>query len=272
MRIGEISKILNLKPETIRYYEQEGIIYPHRKGDSAFREYNIWDFLELCECRRLRQMDFGIKDIKRLMKSESLAEVITALFEKHAEILKTVNRKIVLAAEVKSLADRIRNAPLNIGNYWFKREEEKIGIYFTKRTGTQYADVDTNNPYLQKWLANNLFINGYISVRVDDILAQRDRNDWFFCTSLINFQMLHLPEQGVIHIPEQMYLHTVLDIGEKESLTLEMMEPVLDYIKSKGLETENYIIGEIMMRCYEGKTLHRYVEIMAPIKNQQKEA
>lgn len=266
MRISEVAKILGLKPEAIRYYEKEGIVSPQRKEDSTYREYSIWDFLDLCECRRFRQMDFGIKDVRRLMKNENLAGIITALSEKHSEILKTANQKLVLAAEVKSLAERISNAPRNIGNYWFRHEEEKIGIHFTERIGTRYADVDTNNPYLKKWLANNLFINGYMHVLVDDILAQRDRNEWFFCTSLANFQMLHLPENEIIHIPEQDYLHTVLDIGEKESLTLKMLEPVLDHIKSKGLQTDSYIIGEIMMRCYEGKTFHRYVETMVPIK------
>ena len=71
LQIGEISKILGLKPETIRYYEKERIVSPQRKKNGTFREYNIWDFFDLMECRRFREMNFSIKEVKRLLRAES---------------------------------------------------------------------------------------------------------------------------------------------------------------------------------------------------------
>lgn len=266
MRIGEVSKIFSIKPETIRYYEKEGIISPVRKEDGIFREYNIWDVLDLCECRRYRQMDFGIQDVKRLMKTENLRGISKLLSGKYEEVLDLANRKLALAAEVKSLKDRIDNAPLNIGNYWFKTDEERVGIIFTERIGKQYSEIDTKNPHIQKWMTNNLFINGYMLVSLEDILNKRDRNQWFFSASLETFRKLKLPEEETFRIPGQVYLHTILDIGEKESLNLDMLEPILEHVESKGLEIEGHIIGELMLRCYEGPSYHRYVEIMIPIK------
>lgn len=267
MQIGEISKILSMKPEAIRYYEQEQIVSPQRKNGGTFRKYSIWDFADLCECRRFRQMGFSIKDVKRMMKADNLEEIIKVLSEKHLEIYAEATQKLLLAKEIKSLSDRVNNAPLNINNYWFKTEEEKIGIHLTQRCGKQYTDVDTNNPYLRNWLDSNPFVKSYMRILTEDIQEQRDRNEWFLCTSLTQFKMLHLPDQEIFHIPEQVYLHTVLDIGGKESQPLKMLEPTLTYVKEKGIEIDNYMIGEFLARYYDGLTLHRYIEIMVPIKS-----
>lgn len=266
MRIGEVSKFLSIKPETIRYYEKEGILSPGRKEEGTFREYNIWDIMDLFECRKYRQMDFGIKDVKHLMKAENLEGISRLLSGKYEEVLGSANRKLAVAAEIKFLKDRIENAPLNIGNYWFKSDGERVGIVFTERVGKRYSGIDIRNPHIQKWITDNLFMKGYMLVSLEDIRNGRDRNQWFFSTSLENFQKLSLSVDGTFHIPGQLYLHTVLDIGEKGSLNLDMLKPVLDHVDSKGLEMEGDIIGELMLRCYEGQSYHRYVELMVPIK------
>lgn len=270
MQIGEISRVLGMKPETIRYYEKERIVSPRRKRGGTFREYSIWDFFYLRECRRFRLMDFSIKDVKRLMTTEALEEIVELLSEKQREISAEADQKLLLAAELKSLADRIGNAPLNIGNYWFKVEEEKIGIHLTERRGKHYADVDVNNPCLQSWLDNKPFIDAYMHVLVDDVLEHRDRNEWFLCTRPAHFKLLGLLEEETFRIPEQVYLHTVLDMGGRNELTVKMLEPVLAYIKDKGIETDGYIIGEFLMHCRDGDSFHRYVEIMVPVKKDYK--
>lgn len=266
LQIGEISKVLGMKPETIRYYEKEQIVSPRRKRSGTFREYSIWDFFDLMECRRFREMDFSIKDVKRLLKAENWDEIIEMLSKKQLEIHTEANQKLLLAAEMKSLTDRIRNAPLNVGNYWFRAEPEKIGFHLTERYGKEYADVDTNNPCLQSWLGSGPFVSSYMHVLVEDILRRQDRNEAFLCTSLAHFKMLGLPEQEIFHIPEQVYLHTVLDIGGIENLTVNMLEPVLAHTASRGIEIDNYVVGEYLIGCHEGETFHRYVEIMVPVK------
>lgn len=109
LQIGEISKILGVKPETIRYYEKEQIVSPQRKKNGTFREYSIWDFFDLMECRRFREMDFSIKEVKRLLKAERWDEIIKMLSEKRHELYTGANQKLLLATEMEALTDRIRN-------------------------------------------------------------------------------------------------------------------------------------------------------------------
>lgn len=266
MQIGEVSKILGLKPETIRYYEKEGLVTPQRKNGGTFREYSMWNFFELCECRRLRLMNFSISETKRLLKADTVDEVIDIQSKKQIELYDEANQKMMLAAEIKSLTERISTAFLNIGNYWFSAEEEKFCIHITQRSGQQYTDIDTNDPYLKSWIDNHPFINIGMRVPIENIQKQQEQNEMFFCASPLHFKLLHLPEQKVFCIPGQVYLHTVLDIGGYGDLTLKMLEPVLEYAESRGIEIEDYIIGEYLTRHMEGESLHRYIEIKVPTK------
>lgn len=42
-KIGEVSKILNISKEMIRYYEKQGILKPSRKEDNNYRTYSVMD-------------------------------------------------------------------------------------------------------------------------------------------------------------------------------------------------------------------------------------
>lgn len=71
-RIGEVSKLLGLPVETIRYYEKEQIIAPKRQENSDYRTYETWDIFFLMECMRYRSFDISLKDISKMLHNDSL--------------------------------------------------------------------------------------------------------------------------------------------------------------------------------------------------------
>ena len=266
MRIGDISKLMSIRPETVRYYEKEGLLHPDRKTDSTYREYSIWDIFDLTECRKYREMDFSIKDVRRLKLTENLDGIRALLALKHKEILTEANHKLLLAAEVKELKDRIENARLNIGNYWFGTEPEKIGIFFTERTGKEYSGIDLKDSVIRQWLKDNLYLQGYMFVSPKDLEEGIDRNKWAYVLTRSAFDFLGLPEERSFVLESRSFLHTIIDIGEKESLSLDMLKPTIDYLKDKDLSVGGDIIGYLMIRCYENGSYHRYVEVMIPVE------
>lgn len=269
MRIGDISKLMNIRPETIRYYEHEGLMSPKRKADSVFREYSIWDIFDLSECRKYRQMDFSINDVRQIKKTEDLAGIHKKLSEKYDEVLDEANSKLLLASEIRELNDRIENAQLNIGNYWFRTEPEKVGFCFTERVGKKYSEIDLKDTVLHAWLRDNLYLQGYMLVSPEDIIEGRDRNRWAFVVDKKAFDLLGLPEERSFLLEGRSYLHTIIDIGEKESLSIGMLNPVIDHLYKKGLEIQGDIIGYLMIRCHEKGSFHRYVEIMVPVDTEK---
>jgi DNA-binding transcriptional MerR regulator len=69
MTIGEVSKNLDMTPRTIRFYEQSGIVTPHRSG--RFRLFSYKDICSLRLAKQLRSLGMEVKDIASLVQTAS---------------------------------------------------------------------------------------------------------------------------------------------------------------------------------------------------------
>lgn len=63
MRIGEAARAAGLTPRALRYYEQQGLVTPHRTP-SGHREYEPWDVTRLHAVRRLLHSGLTIADVR----------------------------------------------------------------------------------------------------------------------------------------------------------------------------------------------------------------
>ena len=70
-KIGEISKLYNIGTDTLRYYEEVGILKPKR-DQNGYRMYSISDIRTLNILRELRSIGFSVDEIKRHLKDFNL--------------------------------------------------------------------------------------------------------------------------------------------------------------------------------------------------------
>ena len=54
--IHELAKLFDLCPDTLRYYEEKGLLHPTR-GENRYRRYGIQDICTLNIIRALRALD-----------------------------------------------------------------------------------------------------------------------------------------------------------------------------------------------------------------------
>jgi Cu(I)-responsive transcriptional regulator len=66
MNIGDVAKASGLPPKTIRYYEDIGLIAPHR-GDNGYRAFSDKDLHLLAFIARARGLGFSIEDVRALL-------------------------------------------------------------------------------------------------------------------------------------------------------------------------------------------------------------
>ena len=78
-KIGEISKLYNIGTDSLRYYEEMGILNPKR-DDNGYRMYSINDIRTLNILRELRGVGFSVNEIKNHLSDFNL-EKTKALFE-----------------------------------------------------------------------------------------------------------------------------------------------------------------------------------------------
>ena len=58
-RIGEVSKMLDVPVETIRFLEQKGLVSPEKNPESGYRFYDVWDVNQILDYKKFRQIGFS---------------------------------------------------------------------------------------------------------------------------------------------------------------------------------------------------------------------
>lgn len=85
---GELAKVVGVSVRTVQYYDQRGILIPSEVSDGGRRIYNDEDLQKLQVICFLRDLDFSIEHIKKVLSEENADAVLELLLEDHVKELK----------------------------------------------------------------------------------------------------------------------------------------------------------------------------------------
>ena len=95
MQIGELARATATKVETIRYYEQTGLLPPPARTQANYRQYNGSHLARLSFIRRARDLGFPIERVRALLDlSDDRGRDCTTVDRIATEHLREVDRKI----------------------------------------------------------------------------------------------------------------------------------------------------------------------------------
>jgi MerR family copper efflux transcriptional regulator len=91
MKIGELMKRTGVPIDTIRYYEDHGILPPAQRRESGYRDYDEQDVARIRFVRRAKHLGFTLREIRDLLSlsrrpDEDMAEVREAAAVKLADV------------------------------------------------------------------------------------------------------------------------------------------------------------------------------------------
>lgn len=118
--IGEFSRISNISIYTLRYYEKENLVKPHRL-DNRRRYYTDDDIRWIQFIKRLKDTGMPIKEIKRYAK---LREEGNSTIEERMNML--IEHKKNLEDNIKTLNDHLLNLNNKIDYYKTEFDREVI--------------------------------------------------------------------------------------------------------------------------------------------------
>ncbi len=115
-RIGEISKLYGIGPDSLRYYEELGLIHPQR-SENQYRMYHIHDLWRLNVIRDLRNLGFSMERIQAYLDDRSLASTEAMLTEELAVIKTRMDALERLKANLEdrlSTLREVQSQPLHV--------------------------------------------------------------------------------------------------------------------------------------------------------------
>lgn len=168
-KIGEISSLYGIGTDSLRYYEELGILSPKRDFN-GYRMYSIGDIRTLNVLRELRSVGFSMAEIKEFMQDFNLEKTVT-LFEKEINAIDEKRRELFKLK--KQLETRIDGIKKSIS---MEIPSEKAEIIHEKPRKIvalndnvyRDADIDFVIKKLQKKTENQLYIvgNGHIGATI----------------------------------------------------------------------------------------------------------
>lgn len=107
LRIGDLSRVTNTKVETIRYYEQIGLLPAPSRTSGNFRAYASEHLGRLSFIRRARDLGFTLEEVRALLslsdQRRRSCEAVDAIARQH---LADIDRKL---ADLKALRTELNS-------------------------------------------------------------------------------------------------------------------------------------------------------------------
>jgi len=105
--IGEIAKNYNLHPDTIRHYEELGMLFPERTK-SGYRIYSLIDLCRLEVICDLRKLDFSLEEIKEFLNSRTIGSSLFHLNKKLQKVREQIFNLRIMEQQINSKINNIR--------------------------------------------------------------------------------------------------------------------------------------------------------------------
>lgn len=148
-KINEIAAMYGLHPDTLRYYEEQGLLKPGR-GENNYRMYGIQEICDLNIIQNLRSLDMPVARIRAYMTARTVESTMRLLEEETKLIDARIAALHTLRTGVRHRAGALRRAlRLPVGEYRLLELDERR-CYRLSEGVTLEKDVD----YLLKKLEN----------------------------------------------------------------------------------------------------------------------
>ena len=111
MRIGELAKATGCPPETIRFYEQKGLVPPPSRLDNNYRVYGAAHMERLYFIRRCRALGMSLDEIAALLgfrdRPDAPCDGVNELLDRHIdEVHRQIRELEALQADLVDLRSR----------------------------------------------------------------------------------------------------------------------------------------------------------------------
>ncbi|GIP28554.1 GntR family transcriptional regulator [Paenibacillus sp. J23TS9] len=106
--IGEVSKILDIPMDTLRYYDKINLLPSNDRDGNGYRYYDLEQFDSLITIRMLRAMDVPIERIQNLLTSDSLDEIRELIEGKKRDVIRQLTFLKQLSQKLDAMDEQFR--------------------------------------------------------------------------------------------------------------------------------------------------------------------
>ena len=266
-KISEVSKILNIPIDTLRYLEKKDIVNPVKNYQNSYRFYDAWDINFLIEYKRFRSFDFSTSEVHDIMHHDSLMNFIERIDEKQdyfEERQKYYHLLVKKNEEYRSALQRIKD---DLWKCSFRQRPEMY--YFIHRFNYQYVSKKQFAGLFEIWLNYFPFVEPIVEMQLEAINSRNNNNDyqWGFSIRKEYADEFSIPlNDKVKYIDTTQCVYTIICAGDRGSFSLTLLDKALAFIEENNYKLTGTVVGNLLTRVHEADGYSRYIEVWLPVE------
>ena len=261
--IGEVSSILNLSRDMIRYYEKQGAIRAKRNSDNRYRSYDTMELFWLLEAMEHKSWGLPIGEIQGIRQEQYARNTQTFLEEEIEKLEQEVRFKALLAERLKQVRDYTALSAANIGNFWIEQVPACFCCHLVTGRGDEYERI-----IMSEELSRFVFSDRMLPFFDSGFTLNQDRVDWQMRMNEGWLRRLgdSLPK-GFERYEGALCLCTHVDIGEVGDFDPSVFQALRAYAAERGYATKEDvpIRGFLLGRGYENGCFRRIIRYFLPL-------
>ncbi len=116
MRIGELAKTAGVTPDTIRYYEREGLLPPPERTPSGYRDYGPGVMEDILFIKKAQALGLKLSDVREVLEISSggkppCEHVRATVSARLVEVEERLRELRALRATLRETLERLDRAP-----------------------------------------------------------------------------------------------------------------------------------------------------------------
>ena len=256
----DICRLLNIKRETLRFYEKEGIITPEINKANQYRLYDDYQMYLISECKRYQTNGFSIDEIRQMIQDDGLAEYTARITQRQDEVEKEAERLFWMNELLKDYLVKLRNIPNKLNRIeegWLENT-----VFIPQRKG-RILKLDEDSITASRTVMTNLQLTCMMAYCRD---MEKGEFEWGFGIRS------WLAEKGMEKITggetvaAVKALTCIIDTGSSWDFDISVLKPLLLETEKRGLKPLGSCILIQLLRSHEKDGTHRFFEAYLPVE------
>ncbi|OAK75531.1 MerR family transcriptional regulator [Lederbergia galactosidilytica] len=261
--IGQVAKFLGVSRDTLKFYEEKGLVKPRQDHGNGYRKYNHFDIYDITTVNFYRELDIEVRKIQELRKGKNIEEITSILEEKERAVIEEIEYKQLLLKKLRIVKEDCEKINQYLGTFTIKAMKPfKIKGKIEHFTAyDEFGTLKNNTDSLKKAVILTSLR------RVIHFNEEGMIDDQFIIVKKV--ENLDQSEEGeIIAHPKCMY--TVIEDGrwstDGGSIDDDVGASIRREAKNSGYELLGLVYINLLLTTYEDDLERVFLEIYAPIK------
>lgn len=261
--IGQVAKFLGVSRDTLKFYEEKGLVKPKQNDKNGYRKYNDYDIYDVITTNFYRQLDIEVKKIQEIRRSKSTDDIEVLLAEKEEKILAEIAYKKLLLKQLHELKEGCQNIKQYLDAYTIKEMKPlEIKGNITDFTAYEEYELLKKNTDSLKEAVTLTDVRRIISFDEKGVIGNR-------CVIVNKIEDIE-ESMAVEIVAYPKCIYTIAEEGRwlngEEDIAHKVEANLRKVAREVGYEPVGVVYINLLLTTYEEGLERIFIEIYAPIK------